>query len=58
MGLSFRYNHTIKGKESAKMEYSIRYVRGHVEVYDAWGDFCFSADDEREARAELAAMAA
>lgn len=40
------------------MEYSIRYVRGHVEVYDAWGDFCFSADDEREARAELAAMAA
>ena len=26
------------------MEYSIRYVRGHVEVYDAAGIFCFSAD--------------
>ncbi len=40
------------------MNYSIRYVRDHVEVYDAAGSFCFSADNEQEARAELAEMAA
>lgn len=40
------------------MEYTIRYVRGHVEVYDGAGTFCFSADDEQEARAELAELAA
>ena len=39
------------------MEYSIRYVRGHVEVYDAAGALCFSADTEQEARAELLEMA-
>ena len=37
------------------MEYEIRFVRGHVEVYDATGRFLFSADTEREAREELAA---
>ena len=37
------------------MEYEIRFVRGHVEVYDAAGRFLFSADTEREAREELAA---
>jgi len=31
------------------MEYSIRYVRGHVEVYDRLGRFLFSADSEAEA---------
>ena len=36
------------------MEYTIRYVRGHVEVYDWAGRFCFSADNEREAREEIA----
>ena len=35
-------------------EYSMRWVYGHVEVYDACGRFCFSADSEREAMAELA----
>ena len=40
------------------MEYSIIWVRGHVEVYDWAGRFCFSADNEREAREELAASAA
>ena len=35
------------------MEAEIRYVRGHVEVYDAAGRFLFSADTEGEARAEL-----
>ena len=33
--------------------YSIRYVRGHVQVYDFTGKFLFSADTEREAREEL-----
>ena len=33
--------------------YSIRYVPGHVQVYDAKGKFLFSADTEREAREEL-----
>ena len=35
------------------MEYEIRYVHGHVEVYDRLGRFRFSADSEREALAEL-----
>ena len=33
--------------------YSIRYVFGHVQVYDYKGQFLFSADTEREAREEL-----
>ena len=33
--------------------YSIRYVQGHVQVYDEKGKFLFSADTEREAREEL-----
>ena len=33
--------------------YSMRYVRGHVQVYDRNGNFLFSADSEREAREEL-----
>ncbi len=40
------------------MDYSIRNINGHVEVYDAAGAFCFSADTEQEARAELSEMAA
>ena len=35
------------------MMYSVRYVRGHIEVYGADGAFLFSADTEREAREEL-----
>ena len=31
----------------------IRYVRGHIQVYDYCGNFLFSADTEREAREEL-----
>ena len=41
-----------KGAE-AMMDYNIVWVRGHVEVYDWAGRFCFSADNEREAREEL-----
>ena len=37
------------------MEAEIRFVRGHVEVYDREGRFLFSADTEREALEELAA---
>ena len=32
----------------------IRNVRGHIQVYDRNGNFLFSADNEREAREELA----
>ena len=32
--------------------YSIRNIRGHIQVYDAKGVFLFSADTEREAREE------
>ncbi len=40
-------------KGDLKMDYSIIWVRGHVEVYDWAGRFCFSADTEREAREDL-----
>ena len=33
--------------------YSVRYVRGHIQVYDWKGSFLFSADSERELREEL-----
>ena len=33
--------------------YSIRYVYGHVQVYDMTGRFLFSADTEQEAREEI-----
>lgn len=33
--------------------YSIRYIHGHVQVYDFSGKFLFSADNEQEARKEL-----
>lgn len=33
--------------------YSVRYIRGHIQVYDWKGDFLFSADSEREVREEL-----
>jgi len=34
--------------------YQIRNIRGHIQVYDNNGNFLFSADNEREAREELA----
>ena len=33
--------------------YTMRYVRGHIQVFDAKGKFLFSADTEKEAREEL-----
>lgn len=38
--------------------FELRYVRGHVEVYDESGRFCFSADTMGEAQDELRDMAA
>ncbi len=35
------------------MDYNFVWVRGHSEVFDGAGRFCFSADSEREAREEL-----
>lgn len=35
--------------------YSMRYVCGHIQVFNHLGDFLFSADNEREAREELMA---
>ena len=35
--------------------YSMRYVCGHIHVFDIDGGFLFSADNEREAREELIA---
>ena len=37
--------------------YSIRYVCGHIQVYDYQGQFLFSADTEQEAREEIKAYA-
>lgn len=46
---------TRKGGE--KMDkYIIRHVKDHVEVYNAAGDFLFSADTEQEARADIAIL--
>ena len=33
--------------------YCVKYVGGHIQVYDWNGKFLFSADNEREAREEL-----
>ena len=33
--------------------YSVKYVSGHVNVYNACGEFLFSADSVQEAREEL-----
>ena len=46
------------GKERQTMEFELRYVNGHIEVYDAAGLFRFSADSRGEALAELEDMAA
>lgn len=33
--------------------YQMRYVQGHIQVYDYRGNFLFSADSQQEAREEL-----
>lgn len=39
------------------MNCSIKYVNGHIEVYDESGMFLFSADSKQEALRELAEAA-
>lgn len=36
--------------------FELRYVRGHIEVYDGTGRFYFSADTMSEAQSELQSM--
>ena len=40
-------------KERLMAMYQMRYVHGHIQVYDVNGKFLFSADSEREVREEL-----
>ena len=54
IGQLLRYDGDEKQERSGDaVDYNIVWVRGHVEVYDWAGRFCFSADSEREAREEL-----
>ena len=39
-------------------QFELRYVQGHVEVYDVSGEFCFSADTWAEAEHDLMEMLA
>ena len=43
----------ITKNEGVIIVYSVRYVYGHIQVYNQKGEFLFSADSEREAREEL-----
>lgn len=43
----------INRKGNCVMEITMRYVRGHVEVYTTAGQFLFAADTEAEAAAML-----
>ena len=38
------------------MEYRVKGVNGHIEVYDNWGNFLFSADTYQEAESDLRDM--
>ena len=38
------------------MEYRVKGVNGHIEVYDKWGNFLFSADTYLEAESDLRDM--
>ena len=42
---------SLKGKVTVM--YTTRFVQGHIQVYDANGNFLFSADNLREVREEL-----
>ena len=33
--------------------FTVKYICGHIQVYDIHGRFLFSADSEREAREEM-----
>ena len=58
IGLFFLYTEVTQiRKEQNAMDYELVWVRGHIEVYDLAGRFCFFADNEREAREELGLIA-
>lgn len=42
-----------KLEDTVMERFDVRYVRGHVEVFDWRGEFCFSADSMAEAMEEL-----
>ena len=44
-------------KEVSRMEFQIRYVYGHYQVYSSSGMFLFSADTEAEAMEDLKDLA-
>ena len=48
-----RYPIARNQKERSMAMFTMRYIHGHVQVYDMRGNFLFSADNEREAREEL-----
>ena len=59
MGQRIRYTVLrTRQKGALTMSYEIRYVHGHVEIYDQTGRFCCSGDTEGEALAELEDTAA
>ena len=45
-------------EEVSAMNYKIKYISGHVEVFDIQGRFLFSADTETEAKSEINEMEA
>ena len=49
---TFSFNVVRNQNERLMTMYQMRYVGGHVQVYDLSGKFLFSADTEREAREE------
>ena len=53
IGLRMFYIIVRNQKERSMTMYKMRYVMGHIQVYDIYGNFLFSADNEREAREEL-----
>ncbi len=53
IGLNVFYTVVRNQKERLMTMYQMKYVRGHIQVYDYRGNFLFSADNEREAREEL-----
>ena len=51
--VSRKYKTPERAEDTAMKRFDMRYVRGHVEVFDWRGEFCFSADSMAEAMEEL-----
>ena len=52
IGLNNQYYIAIT-TERVMVMYIVKNIHGHIQVYDNYGNFLFSADTEREAREEL-----